>query len=555
MKKHFLITVSALFLFCNSICCQLKYNNPILAGFYPDPSICRAGSDYYLVNSSFSFFPGLPLFHSKDLVNWKQIGNALDRNTQLPLSGASVSGGLFAPTIRYYRGVFYIICTNVSHGGNFIITAKDATGPWSDPVYLPDVNGIDPSLFFDDNGKAYIVYNSIPPDNKSLYNGHRTIRIIEYNVQQKKTMGGNKIIVNGGTDIESHPVWIEGPHLYKINKWYYLMCAQGGTAEQHSEVVFRSKNAKGPFMPYSDNPILTQRDLDSSRKYPITSTGHADLVETPDGRWYSVFLGCRPYEKGYYNTGRETFMVPVCWRNGWPVIMPKHSPIKYQYPVPFSKTKKIVSRFNGNYHIKEDFDNNVLSYRFVMLRDPQVDLYHLSDGFLQLSLKAETVAGSGNPAFIGFRQAHSRCWAATRVSFSAKSASEMAGLLAFQNEQHYYFLCKSLLDNKPVIALFRSATSQPDKEELIASAALENDGPLELKIVSDNDIYDFYYAEQTDRWKLLKAKVDARYLSTETAGGFVGCMLAMYATSKGTVSDNKALYDWFEYQGHDDIYQ
>ncbi|HTN37946.1 MAG TPA: glycoside hydrolase family 43 protein, partial [Arachidicoccus sp.] len=218
---------------------QLTYNNPLLGGFYPDPSICRVGEDYYLVNSSFEYFPGLPIMHSKDLVNWEQIGNAMNRNAQFSLAGGRVSRGLFAPTIRFHDGVFYIICTNVTKGGNFIITSTDPKGPWSDPIYLPEVNGIDPSLFFDDNGKAYITYNSIPPDDQPLYNGHRTIRLIEYDFRQKKTTGKNRIIVNGGSDISRHPVWIEGPHLYKIKGLYYLMCAEGGTAEDHSEVIFR----------------------------------------------------------------------------------------------------------------------------------------------------------------------------------------------------------------------------------------------------------------------------------------------------------------------------
>ncbi|MGZ5287187.1 MAG: family 43 glycosylhydrolase, partial [Flavisolibacter sp.] len=206
---------------------QGHYTNPILSGFYPDPSICRAGDDYYIVNSSFAYFPGLPIFHSKDLVSWKQIGHAMDRPEQLNTMGAGVSRGLFAPAISYHKGVFYIVCTLIDKGGNFVITAKDPAGPWSDPVWLKEVDGIDPSLFFDEDDKAYIIYNSIPPDNVSLWDGHRTIRMYDFDYKNLKVTGEEKLVVNGGTDISKKPVWIEGPHIYNINGWYYLLCAEG----------------------------------------------------------------------------------------------------------------------------------------------------------------------------------------------------------------------------------------------------------------------------------------------------------------------------------------
>ena len=281
------------------------FNNPILAGFYPDPSICRVGNDYYLVNSTFSYFPGIPFFQSRDMVNWKQIGSVMDRPEKYDLNGRGVSEGLFAPAIRYHNGVFYVTCTYVGGGGNFVVTSKNPAGPWSDPVWIPQVNGIDPSMFFDDDGKAYIIYNSIPPDNKSLYNGHRTIRMYEFDIGTLKVTGKEYVLVNGGTDISKKPVWIEGPHIFKKDGYYYLIAAEGGTGENHSEVVFRSKEVNGPYVPYEKNPILTQRQLSPARKFPITCTGHADFVQTESGRWWAVFLGCRPYEpysKNYYNT-------------------------------------------------------------------------------------------------------------------------------------------------------------------------------------------------------------------------------------------------------------
>lgn len=554
MKKLF-ITIIIAFLFTGNVFCQVKYANPILEGFYPDPSICRVGNDYYIVNSSFAYFPGLPIFHSTDLVNWKQIGNAMNRNDQFKIGDVEVSRGLFAPAIRYNKGVFYIMCTNVSGGGNFIITAKNPKGPWSNPMFTPAVNGIDPSLFFDNNGKVYITYNSDAPDNKPLYNGHRTIRLIEYDIATQKTIGDNKIIVNGGTDISKHPIWIEGPHLYKINGLYYLMCAEGGTNDQHSEVIFRSKNVEGPYVSYENNPILTQRNLDPTRKNPITSTGHADLVETPEGKWYAVFLGCRPYEGDYYNTGRETFMAPVKWKDGWPIIIPHNEEVQYQYSVPFVSTKKVDNNFSGNYFFKDDFKQSTLNHRYVFLRNPTENLYKIQNGFLQLPLKETTAAERKNPAFIGFRQANLKGYGAVSMSFKAATDKEKAGLMIFQNEQHYYFLCKSIKDGRPVVELYKSASDENQKDELLTSAELKSDEPLQLKIQADNDKYNFYYSEEKNSWILLKGNIDAKFLSTKTAGGFVGCMYAMYATSNGVATTNNALYDWFEYKGDDDIYK
>ncbi|HEV7780515.1 MAG TPA: family 43 glycosylhydrolase, partial [Chitinophagaceae bacterium] len=189
MKKVFPFVISFVISFSGYGQSPATYKNPILAGFYPDPGICRMGDDYYIVTSSFSYFPGLPIFHSKDLVSWKQIGHAMDRPEQLNLDGAGVSRGLFAPAIRYHKGIFYIICTLIDKGGNFFITARDPKGPWSNPVWLPEVNGIDPSFFFDDNDKAYVLFNSIPPDNISLHDGHRTIRLFEFDIKNGKVTG------------------------------------------------------------------------------------------------------------------------------------------------------------------------------------------------------------------------------------------------------------------------------------------------------------------------------------------------------------------------------
>ncbi len=534
---------------------QLTYTNPILSGFYPDPSICRVGNDYYIVNSSFAYFPGLPIFHSTDLVNWKQIGHAMDRPEQLDQKDARVSRGLFAPTIRHHKGIFYIICTLIDEGGNFVITAKDPKGPWSNPVWLKEVNGIDPSLYFEGD-KAYVLFNSIPPGNISMHDGHRTIRMFEFDMKNLKVTGKEKLLINGGTDMSKKPVWIEGPHIFKKDGWYYLICAEGGTAYNHSEVVFRSKSVDGPYISYEKNPILTQRHLDTARKNPITTTGHADFVETPDGRWYAVFLGCRPYEGEHYNIGRETFMTPVEWKDGWPHILEGNETVQYHYPVPFPNiTKTVTNNFSVNFFFRDEFLGSKLNYRWEFLRTPQEQWQWLmgKKGLLSVTLLPQTCSGKENPAFLGFRQQHLTGYAATAFGFKPTAENEKAGMLIFQNETHFYFLCQSVQNKIPVVQLYKSVANDKDGNmELLESKPLNSlKDWLQLKIKAEKNTYSFYYSTGDDKWELLKENVDAIFLSTKTAGGFVGCMYALYATSIGVKCDNKVYFDWFETKSED----
>jgi len=508
---------------------QLQYTNPILAGFHPDPSICAVNDDYYIVNSTFAYFPGLPIYHSKDLVNWQPIGHAMNRNEQLPLKGAGVSRGLFAPDISYHNGIFYITCTLVDTGGNFVITAKDPAGPWSNPVWLPQVDGIDPSLFFDDDGKTYLVYNSIPPGNKPLYDGHRTIRIRGFDVKNLQVTAEEKIIVNGGTDLSKKPVWIEGPHIYKKDGWYYLLCAEGGTYDQHSVVIFRSKSVDGPYIPFEGNPILTQRHLDKNRKAPITSVGHADLVQAGNGSWHAVFLGCRPYKDVHYNTGRETFMVPVVWENGWPVMNKGYEEVQYHYNVPMPEiTKKVVSPSSVTDNFKDK-----LGPQWMFLRNPEGQWYKLNDG-LSIKLRPQTCADKENPSFIAQRQRGLNASVSTSLQFSPASPNEKAGIAAFQDEHHFYYLCRSVEDGKPVVQLYKCM-------ELLKSVVLDVSSD-ELRIDARGDTYDFFYGNK------LLASADATFLSTATAGGFVGVVFALYATSSGKESNTWARYNFFSYK-------
>jgi alpha-N-arabinofuranosidase len=515
------------------------------------------------VNSTFAYFPGITVFHSTDLSHWKLIGYVLNRSEQLNLDGLGVSRGLFAPAIRYNKGRFYVTCTLVDRGGNFVVTAQNPAGPWSNPVWLPRVNGIDPSLFFDDDGKSYIIYNSIPPEDKPLYDGHRTLRIFEFDADSLVVKGDEHILVNGGTDITKKPVWIEGPHILKKDRTYYLLAAEGGTAENHSEVVFKSNNVMGPYVPYDKNPILTQRNLDPKRKNPITCTGHADLIQSVSGDWWAVFLGCRPYEGDYFNTGRETFLAPVRWIDTWPVINPDNKEVQYHYSLSMgSDQKSNAIPQNGNFAWKDDFQSGTLDINWMFLRTPHERWYNLDErkGFLGLRLRPETCSGTGNPSFLGHRQQHAIGSASVALQFAPKAPNEKAGLVVFQNERRFYFLCKSVDGNGPVVQAYSSVdSSQPTNEmTLIASQTIRQDvnaADLDLKIEARGATYAFFYALKQDQWIALKANVDATYLSTKRAGGFVGCMYALYATSLARPSSSSAYYDLFEYSGNDAVFR
>ncbi len=530
-----------------------SFQNPILAGFYPDPSICRAGDDYYLVNSTFAYFPGIPVFHSRDLVNWKQVGNVMDRNEQMNLEGLRISRGIFAPAITYHDGLFYVVCTLVDAGGNFVVTAKDPAGPWSNPYWLRDVSGIDPSLFFDNDGQGYLVYNSEPPNNKSLYNGHRSIKMIRFDKEKMTTVGEPEIIVNGGTDLSKNPIWIEAPHLYHVNGWYYLLAAEGGTSWNHSAVIFRSRKVEGPYEPWERNPILTQRHLDWDRENPVACTGHADMVQTRSGEWWAVFLGTRPYEGPYFNTGRETFLAPVKWQDGWPVINPDFEEVQYSYLVPeTSELSKSPIPLSGNFTHREEFRDS-LEQGWLFLRNPKDAWYSFEKGSLHMKLRPETIAGKMNPSFIGKRQTHHIGYASTALEFNPKHPFEKAGLSVFQNESHYYFLCKSIDQaGKGVIQLYKSGENG---EEMIAEEKGPGPESVILKIVSRGNLYDFLFSTDGKDWIPVKRDVDATFLSTETAGGFVGCIYGLYATSNGESSANSARFDWFEYANEEPLYQ
>ena len=499
--------------------------NPILPGWYSDPSFCTNGEgDYFLVTSTFSYFPGVPIFHSRDLVNWKQIGHVLDRPSQLTgLDRQHTSGGIFAPDIKYNPAnrTYYMITTNVGTG-NFLVKTQDPFGSWSEPILLPQVQGIDPSLFFDDDGKAYIVNNDDAPGGNPEYDGHRTIRIVEYDVQNDCTIGERKIIVDKGVDPAVKPIWIEGPHLYKIDGKYFLMCAEGGTSDQHSEVIFRSDSPMGEYKPWNRNPILTQRHLSANRRNAVTCTGHADIIKTPEGEWWGVFLGCRPTAKGFENLGRETFLMPVRWsEDGFPFFLEGDETV----PVVIRRSG-VTADANptfGNFKVEDSFDGDKLGMEWMTLRGPATGLYSLKGGALELKCSPARATNFETPALVLRRLQHHRFTAYTRMRFTPEE-EQAAGLLLYKDERHQYFLKVCLMDGEPAIALERSG------ETLSSKALPKSFGTVDLCIASDDGLtFRFGYAVDGRDMRTLAANIDASYLSTAVAGGFTGTTVGPYA--------------------------
>lgn len=518
----------------NPLADESSFYNPILPGWYSDPSICTNGDgDYFLATSTFTYFPGVPLFHSRDLVNWKQVGHVLSRPSQLQnMEKQHVSGGIFAPAIAYNPAnkTYYMITTNVG-SGNFFVKTQDPFGEWSDPIMLPEVKGIDPAFFFDEDGKGYIVNNDDAPDNNPEYPGHRTVRVVEFDTATDKCVGERKIVVNKGCRPEEKPIWCEGPHIYKIKGQYYLMTAEGGTSTWHSEVIYRGPSPFGPYTPWEGNPILTQRTLDRNRTNPITCAGHADLVQTKEGDWWSVFLACRPVKDDMENLGRETFMMPVKWTDdGWPYMTREGETVPMQLRRDGVKRGSDVTF--GNFARVENFTDSVLGMDWMTLRGTAGDFYSLTDnpGFLTVKCADVTSSEKAVIPYIGRRIHHHNYTATAGVTFEPEHDKQCAGLLLMKDETHQYLLAKTRNENGHCVVLRK--ISENGVEDLASKAINEGTHNLKLKVDSKGLDLSFHYSADGGRtWTEVASGVDAGFTSTAKAGGFTGTTVGLYASN------------------------
>ena len=553
---------------------ELSYNNPIIPGSYPDPSICRVGNDYYIVNSSFEYFPGLPIHHSKDLVNWNLIGYGLHRDDQcsgeMNLVDVQTDGGIHAPSIRYHDGLFYIITTNVYSPGpqqptemiNFIITAEQVEGPWSNPHIIEGAPGIDPDIIFDD-GKVWYVGTHVPE--KPNFNGEGEIWLQELDLDDWSLKGERYFLWRGAL---YYGTWAEGPHIYKRNGFYYLLIAEGGTSLEHAVMVSVSDNVKGPYVPNARNPILTSRHL--SNDYWINSVGHADLVDLADGRWYMVALGIRSEIDTYSNMGRETHLTPVIWEKEpfewkynniekewsvlpdgerfeklrrvnyeWPVCSPITGRVERSFPLPFPSSPQLSKQA-----FRDNFESENLNLEWNFRRVPKKGTYSVNtkDGYLRLFSSKNVIENRKGCSLLGIRQKESDFEFSAKMLYDPIKPGVQAGISLFQKDDNYFIFTVEKNSEQHVLKLF---LKERKKEPVVIQETFlkSYNGTINLKIISEGDTYKFSYSLDDGTTYQFFAETSADKILSK---GYTGAYLGLYATSNGKNSKEYADFDWVE---------
>lgn len=505
----------------------MKYTNPIVTGCNPDPSVCRVGNDYYLVNSTFEYFPGLPIYHSTDLIHWEQIGHVLTRESQMTLPvGAPNRYGLFAPTLRYHNGKFYCVVTNVNvdeTSKNFYVTTDDIYGEWSEPITL-DFDGIDPSFFFDEDGKCYYTGT----DGGGVF-------ICEVDIETGKRVGEKTHSWNGTGG--NNP---EGPHLYKINGWYYLMIAEGGTELCHMVTIARSKNVYGPYEECPWNPILTN----SRTLLPLKAIGHADLVQDINGKWWAVCLGNRPTGYPFHHVmGRETMLVPVTWKEDWPVMGVNGRVFDEMEVECFAgEPTPNTGRYIPGSNFEDDFSGDKLHLSWSYIYKPDETMISLTDKGLRLHGAAASVCEDTYKTILVRRQEHFDFEAVMNLSF-APAEGEEAGLSIYMNNQHHYDIALTKLDGEQCLIIRR----QIGKLKAMEAKVPYDEKEVVLKLNGSKEEYALSYSKDGNEFTILGSG-ESQYLSTEVGGCFTGNMIALYASGNGKEAENDAYVTKFVYK-------
>lgn len=522
--KVIVLMVLSTILWVGSINGQTTFKNPILTGMNPDPSICRVGEDYYLITSTFEYFPGVPIYQSKDLVHWKLIGHALSTAANNPLMGAaSGTGGQYAPTIRYHDGTFYVICTNYGGWGSqgvFYVTATNPAGPWSDPHWLNNWY-VDPSLMFENDSVYYL-----SPDNKgSFLTGTLDLKTNKHHKPLRLIAAGL-----GG----SSP---EGPHMYKINDYYYLMSAEGGTGYEHREVIQRSKSPYGPFEASPINPVASNMNAPN---HPFQAIGHADLFQLPDQSWWLVCLGFRPRNGNYHHLGRETFLAPVTWNaDGWPKVG-TDGIVKEEYPAP-----NLPQHIWEKEPVRDGFDAPALGLNWNFVRNPHPADWSLTEkpGALRLNGSKISFKEKDSPAFVCRRQTAYEMTASAKISFVPAANNEEAGLVVRADDANHYDFLITMRDGKRVVMLRKYLK---DKEFNTVFKEIP-DGDLILRISATDLEYQFWM-QRKGKKAVLVGTANTKDLSTEVVGGFTGTFIGMYASGNGDKNTHPADFDWFDFE-------
>ena len=531
---------------------QEKFSNPIIKGGYPDPSICKVGDTFYLVNSSFEYFPGLPIHKSKDLINWELIGYGLHRKSQVDstvnLIDVQSNGGIHAPTIRHKDGVYYIITTNVYYDEenkktdmvNFIITAENPVGPWSDPFHIQGAPGIDPDLFFDDDGRVWYVGNQMPENPN--FDGEGEIWLQELDLSEFKLVGEKHLLWRGACG----GVWAEGPHMYKKDGRYYLLIAEGGTSFNHAVMVALSDNIEGPYISNPRNPIITSRHL--SYDNWVNSTGHGDIIELDDGRNYLVLLGIRNQIERGSNMGRETFIVPLTWerepfewketKHLWPVVAPETGRVEILNDVIFNNSVQ-----NKATHFTDNFDSTQLNINWNFRRYPIEDVYKINDEENRLNLfcHPNQIKERGRAALLGFKQTESDFEYLTQMYFLPKSTGSEAGISLFQKDDNYINFTIIKKDDKNYLQAY--VVKNGEILESIKDQLKQYKGYIKFKVIAYKDEYKLFYSLKGIHFNLF-ASLEGPYLKSN---GYTGAYLGLYATGNGKKNQDVASFDYVNY--------
>ncbi|HBD68345.1 MAG TPA: glycoside hydrolase family 43 protein [Treponema sp.] len=494
--------------------------NPVIRGFYPDPSICFANGFYYLVCSSFEYFPGLPLFKSEDLVHWKSCGHCLTRQSQLDLRGVEASGGLFAPTIRYNPKTkrFYVVVTNVSgnYGNFFVYTDNIESGSWSEPVRIAR-GGIDPSLLFDEDATYFL-------SNGTDDFGEEGISLCQIDIETGAVLSKAKCISRG-----CGGRYLEGPHLYHIGEWYYLMVAEGGTEYGHMECMLRSKDIWGPYQACPHNPILTNRNLGG---YLHQASGHADLVESPEGQWFMVHLGFRQIDRWlpFHTLGRETYLEPVFWKDDWPLVASDGTARSHwQLSNINGKTKCVLCEEPQYPSFEWKLEKDCACY----LRLPDFSAYKFTDN--AVSLRADEQLGSVQTvSFVGMRQTEHKGTMTVCVDVSELKENEEAGISAYLTEKDHYVISVNKKENVCRV----SARLVIDGMEIKGKSLELRGNKATLRIDCQNLFYNLLVKNDEGTFVSLQS-AHSKFLSSEVACGFTGTVLALFCASTSTTVNSE----------------
>lgn len=556
---------------------ERKIKNPILPGFYPDPSICRVGNDFYMVCSSFELYPGIPIFHSKDLAHWEQIGHVMDKQNGFHVKANTFTGGVMAPTIRYHDGIFYVINTNYSDKGNYIVTAENPAGPWSKSHWLPDVPGIDASLFIEEDGHAYILGtgNVVRRENNQMDRG---IYICDFDLKQMQVTSQPVAIWDSALRVASSP---EAPHLYKVGEFYYLLIAEGGTEHHHAVTVARSRELKGWYEGNPANPIMTHRQF--GYHCELTNVGHADLVDTPDGNWYAVLLGSRTIEGNAAldfeqkdgnlstslrgkNLGRETYICPVIWEREWPIFSPESGRIEWEYEaddmLPWTEYERQAEL--------DHFDEESLSPLWCFWGTPYGDFWKLKDSYLTLKClprkinekliclldESKNSRTDDCVSFVGRRQTDLSFEVSCQMKFEPKG-NDTAGLVILQASNHHYRVERAMAEGVQILRLVLSESRMtvpphfPEFDsrtrECVLAVVPYSQKTVVIRVDANKQCYHFYYGKDEDSMVCLYEQADGRAINPEIVGCMTGTMIGMYASGNGKCSENEAKFDWFRY--------